>query len=93
MATLKKTKIGFQDQLSLNAGQKNCRMYSAILSTFIKLQFVIKIFVLSSFDWPFYTGFTIHLRDFSFYKQKLWASAKDLGIHSIGLKACFKQLY
>ena len=42
-------KIGFQDQLSLNAGQKNCRMLqrenSAILSTFIKLPFVIKIFV------------------------------------------------
>ena len=36
-ATLKKTKIGFQDQLSLNAGQKHCRMlkgeHSAILST------------------------------------------------------------
>ena len=26
MATLKKTKIVFQDQLSLNAGQKYCRM-------------------------------------------------------------------
>ena len=26
MATLKKTKNGFQDQLSLNAGQKYCRM-------------------------------------------------------------------
>ena len=37
------TKIGFQDRLSLNAGQK----YSAILSTFIKPPFVIKIFVLS----------------------------------------------
>ena len=39
-------KIGFQDQLSLNAGQKYCRMeHSAILSTFIKLPFVIKIYV------------------------------------------------
>ena len=41
----------FQDQLSLNVGQKYCRMFqgehSAILSTFIKLSFVIKIFVLS----------------------------------------------
>ena len=40
-----------EDQLSLNAGQKYCRMlqgeHSAILSTFIKLPFVIKIFVLS----------------------------------------------
>ena len=29
---------------------------STILSTFIKLPFVIKIFVLSIFEWPFYTG-------------------------------------
>ena len=53
MATLKKTKIGFQDQLSLNAGQKHYRMlqveHSAVLSTFIKLPFVIKIFVLPIF--------------------------------------------
>ena len=40
-------KIGFQDQLSLNAGQKYCGMAFAILLTFIKLPFVIKIFVLS----------------------------------------------
>ena len=33
--------------------------HSAILSTFIKLPFVIKIFVVSIFDWPFYTGFTV----------------------------------
>ena len=56
-------KIGFQDQLSLNAGQKYCRMlqgeHSAILSTFIKLPFVIKIFVLSIFESPFYTIFTV----------------------------------
>ena len=40
--------IGFQDQLSLNVCQKYGRMlqaeHSAILSTFIKLPFVIKIF-------------------------------------------------
>ena len=35
--------------------------HSAILSTFIKLQFVIKIFVLSIFEWPFYTGFTVYV--------------------------------
>ena len=56
-------KIGFQYQLSLNAGQMYCRMlqreHSAILSTFIKLPFVIKVFVLSIFEWPFYTGFTV----------------------------------
>ena len=58
----KRQKIGFQDRLSLNAGQKYCRMlqgeYSAILSTFNRLRFVIKTFVLSIFEWPFYTGFT-----------------------------------
>ena len=58
----KRQKIGFQDRLSLNAGQKYCRMlqgeHSAMLSTFIKLPFVITIFILSIFEWPFYTGFT-----------------------------------
>ena len=61
----KRQKIGFQDQLSLNAGQKYCRMlqreHSAILLTFIKLPFVIKVFVLSIFEWLFYTGFTAYV--------------------------------
>ena len=44
-----------QDQLSLNADQKYCQgKHSAILLTFIKLPFVIKISVLLSFEWPFY---------------------------------------
>ena len=33
--------------------------HSAILSTFIKLPFVIKLFVLTIFEWKFYTGFTV----------------------------------
>ena len=33
--------------------------HSAILLTCIKLPFVIKTFVLSFFEWPFYTGFTV----------------------------------
>ena len=33
--------------------------HSAILSTFIKLPVVIKIYVLSIFEWPFNTGFTV----------------------------------
>ena len=65
MATLKKTKNWFsEDQLSLNAGHKYCRMlqgeHSAILRTFIKLPFVIKIFVLSNFEWPLDIGFTVY---------------------------------
>ena len=74
MAVLKKTKIGFQDQLSLNAGQKYCRMlqgeHSAILSTFIKLPVVIKVFVLSIFEWPFYTGFTVAFFSLQFGKNR-----------------------
>ena len=50
----KRPQTDFQDRLSLNAGQKYCRMlqgeHSAILLTFIKLPFVIKIFVLSIFE-------------------------------------------
>ena len=55
--------MGFQDQLSLNADRNYCRMlqkHSAILSTFIKLPFVFKTFVLSIFEWLLKSGFTIH---------------------------------
>ena len=71
MATLKNTEIGFQDQLSLNAGQKYYRMlqHSTILSTFIKLPFVIKIFVLSIFEWLFYTGFAVYNVNNSYSKS------------------------
>ena len=34
--------------------------HSAILSTFVKLPFVIMIFALSIFEWPFHTGFTVN---------------------------------
>ena len=50
----KRPQVGFQDQLLLYAGQKYLRMLrgerSPILSTCIKLPFVIKIFVLSIYD-------------------------------------------
>ena len=62
----RRLKFDFQDQLLLNAGQKYCRMlqgeHSALLLTFIKLPFGIKIFVLSVFEWTFYTGFTVCCR-------------------------------
>ena len=60
----KRPKNGFQDRLSLNAGQKYCKMlqreHSAILSTFIKLPVGINTFVLFIFEWQFYTGFTVN---------------------------------
>ena len=59
----KKTKIGFQDRLLLNAGKKHCRMlkgeHSAILSSFIKLPFVFKTLNLSIFEWLLKTDFTV----------------------------------
>ena len=35
------------------------REHSAILLIFIKLPVVIKTFILSIFEWPFYTGFIV----------------------------------
>ena len=59
----RRQKFGFQDRFSLDAGQKYCRMllleHSAIPLTFIKLPFVNKIFVLSIFEWPLKTDFTV----------------------------------
>ena len=59
----RRSKVGFQDRLSLNTGQKYCRIlqgeHSAILLTFIKLPFAIKTFVLSIFERPRKTGFTV----------------------------------
>ena len=63
---LSKTKNDFQDQLTLNTGQRCCRIlqgeHSPILSIFIKLPFVIKIFVLSTFEWLFYTECIVCLK-------------------------------
>ena len=60
----RRPKIGFQERLSLNAGQKYCRMLQESIlqyfrSTFIKLPLVFKTFILSIFDWPLKTGFTV----------------------------------
>ena len=59
--------------------------HSAILLPSIKVPFVIKIFVLSIFEWPFYTGFTV-------FKMK-WTSLCDCGTYHIGAKASFKQAH
>ena len=64
--------VCFQYQSSLNEVQKYCRMlqgeHSAIISTFIKLPFVINIFVLPFYEWPLKTGFTV-LRVYGYYKH------------------------
>ena len=59
----KRPKMVFQTNYPLmqvkSIAECSKRKHSAILSTFIKQPVVIKIFVLSIFEWPFYTGFTI----------------------------------
>ena len=64
----KRPKIGFQDQLSLNVGQKYCRMlqgeHSAILATCIELPHGFKTLVLSIFEWPLMAGFTVLFNPF-----------------------------
>ena len=42
---------------------------SAILSAFIKLAIVIKIFVLSIFEWPFHTGFIVYRKMYEYSKH------------------------
>ena len=37
--------------------------HSEILFTFIKLPFVIKIFILSIFEWPFYIGMHVNTKN------------------------------
>ena len=59
----KRPKTSFQDQLSLNAGLKYCRMlqgeHSAILRPSLTYHLSFLIFVLYIFEWPFYTDFTV----------------------------------
>ena len=59
----KKPKLGFKTDYRLmqvkSIAECSEGEHSAILSTFIKLPFPIKIFVLSTFKWLLKTGFTV----------------------------------
>ena len=55
-----------------------------MLSTFIKLPFVINIFVLSIFEWPFYTGFTVPYY-FAGLTECQYSVPTDVQRESIGL--------
>ena len=48
-----------------NAPRAFCNIFDGI-----KLPFVIKIFVLSIFEWPFYTGFTVLIGSFMVEKKR-----------------------
>ena len=58
--------------------------HSAILSTFIKLPFVIKIFVLSFFEWLLKTDFTVlttymYFLYEHFYLSEIFSQLKRMG--------------
>ena len=59
----RRPKISFQDRLSLNAGQKYCRMLQeSILQYFrtsLSYHLSLRPFFLSIFAWPLKTGFTV----------------------------------
>ena len=61
--------------------------HSAILLAFIKLPFVIKVFVLSIFWWPFYTGFTVAHINTSQYCTQNSQSSSNLHIAMAFLNA------
>ena len=86
----KRPKIGLQYQLSLNAGQKFCRMlqeHSAILSTCIKIPSFFKTSVLSIFEWPLKTGFTV-LELYMDAKVKGIALDKSISSYCMLNKSC-----
>ena len=68
--------------------------HSAIHSIFIKLPFVIKIFVLSIFEWPFYIGFKcqhifldksdMKIAVFLFHKK--WGNTQDNGTFTLSIQ-------
>ena len=58
MATPKDQKLAL-NKCGSKVLQNAPREHSAILPIFIKLPFVVKTFVLSSFEWPLRTGFTV----------------------------------
>ena len=61
-----KTLNDFKDQLSLNAGQMYCRMFQESIQQYFRpslsYHLSLRPLFLSTFDWPFYTGFTVYAR-------------------------------
>ena len=64
--------------------------HSVILLTLIKLPFVIKIFVLPIFEWPFNTGLKYSKFSFLSDKQLEMQFYGDEGKRDFGLMSCYK---
>ena len=67
---------------------------SAILSTFITLQFVIRIFVLSIFEWPLKTGFTVsHFSQINCIQFKICQQLDLLKIGCNVMMSCLAKIH
>ena len=64
--------------------------HSAILSTFIKLPFVNKIFVLSIFVWPLKTGFTVKAKLGTYLGREVVKLGKEIN-HLFPFSNTFKK--
>ena len=86
---LKRLKIGLQDLLSINAGQKYGKMlqgeHSAILWTFIKLPFVFKIFFCVFLSERF-RQVLLYDRHYGSQESYFWSSGKYSSSSSDGWK-------
>ena len=64
-----------------------------MLSTFIKLPVVTKTFVLSIFEWPFYTGFTVTSILFCMFRVVIiWPDQPNSGAIGDGQLSHFARL-
>ena len=54
--------------------------HSALLLTFIKIPVIIKTFVLSIFEWLFYTGFTVSAKVNSHREHRWWIMMSVLSV-------------
>ena len=85
----RRPKIGFPDRLSLNAGQKYCRMLQeSILQYFrpsLNYHMSVKTFVLSIFEWPLKTGFTV-VSNQAFGLEASNMTASDNNFFTFGIK-------
>ena len=72
----KPTKIGFQYRLSLNAGQRYCRLlqgeHSAILQPSLSYRFPLRPLFCLFFKWPLKTGFTIYAKSADIDQSDQW---------------------
>ena len=83
----KKTKIVFQDQLLLNAGQKYCRMLQeSILQYFrpaLSYHLSLRPLFFSNFKWPLNTGLTVLRLDCGQIESRVWSQLLSAAHHKV----------